>query len=209
MKLIVGLGNPGRKYAATRHNVGFRCVNSIARRHGISFSIRRRAASIAVGEIEGQEVALAKPRTYMNNSGEGVRYLVERFSASPGDLVIVYDDMDLPLGRVRVRARGGAAGHRGMASVIGALGTQEIPRVRVGIGKPPPEMDPIDYVLSPFASEEESLVKEAVSRVAEVVSCLLGDGIEAAMGRFNVRDVGESPTLESDRRRPPYTFGEA
>jgi len=191
MKLIVGLGNPGRTYAATRHNVGFRCVNLFARRHGISFSIRRKAASIAVGEIEGQAAALARPRTYMNNSGEGVRYLVERFCAAPADLVIVYDDMDLPLGSVRVRARGGAAGHRGMASVIGALGTQEIPRIRVGIGKPPAGMDPIDYVLSPFTPEEEPTVREAVSRVAEVVSCLLQVGIEAAMGRFNSRQVAQ------------------
>lgn len=189
MKLIVGLGNPGRTYAATRHNVGFRCVNSIARKHGVPFSVRRRAASIAVGEIEGHQVVLAKPRTYMNNSGEGVRYLVERFCAAPADLTIVYDDMDLPLGIVRVRARGSAAGHRGMASLIAALGTQEIPRIRVGIGKPPQGMDPIDYVLSPFTPEEESVVREAVSRVAEAVSCLLQEGIDAAMGRFNSRQV--------------------
>jgi PTH1 family peptidyl-tRNA hydrolase len=191
MRLIVGLGNPGTDYAATRHNIGFRCVNLLARRHGIRFSIRRSKASIAIGEVEGRQVALAKPRTYMNNSGEGVRYLLERLSATPADLVAIYDDMDLPLGSIRVRAGGGAGGHRGMASIIQATGTQAIPRIRVGIGRPPEGMDPIDYVLSPFLPEEEALAKQATARAAEAAVLLLREGIEAAMQRFNARETAE------------------
>jgi len=191
MRLIVGLGNPGTEYAATRHNMGFRCVNLLARRHGIRFSIRRSKASIAIGEVEGQQVALAKPRTYMNNSGEGVRYLLGRLSAVPGDLVAIYDDMDLPLGSIRVRAGGSAGGHRGMASIIQAAGTQAIPRIRVGIGRPPEGMDPVDYVLSPFLPEEEALAKQATARAAEAAVLLLREGIEAAMERFNARETAE------------------
>ncbi len=191
MRLIVGLGNPGTEYAATRHNIGFRCVNLLVRRHGIRFSIRRSKASIAIGEVEGRQVALAKPRTYMNNSGEGVCYLLERFSAAPADLVAIYDDMDLPLGSIRVRAGGGAGGHRGMASIIQATGTQAIPRIRVGIGRPPKGMDPVDYVLSPFLPEEEALAKQATARAAEAAVLLLREGIEAAMERFNARETPE------------------
>lgn len=190
-RTIVGLGNPGSEYALTRHNVGFRCVNLIARSHGLSFSMKKRQAHMAVGEVEGQRVALAKPRTYMNNSGEAVCYLLQRFSSEPSDLVIIYDDMDLPLGKVRIRAGGSAGGHKGMASIIQATSTQEIARIRVGIGKPPARMDPVEYVLSSFLPEEEASVNEAMSRVAEAVAFLLREGVEAAMGHFNNRETKE------------------
>ena len=187
-RIIVGLGNPGSEYANPRHNVGFRCVNRTARDHDISFSIKQRRAHIGIGEIGGQQVALAKPRTYMNNSGDGVRYLLERFSAKPSDLVIIYDDMDLPVGKVRIRAGGSAGGHRGMASIIGAAGTHGIVRIRIGIGHPQPGLDSIEHVLTSFLPEEEARINDAISRVAEAVVLLLGEGVEAAMDRFNNRE---------------------
>jgi PTH1 family peptidyl-tRNA hydrolase len=187
-RIIVGLGNPGSEYANTRHNVGFRCVNRIARDHDIRFSIKKRRAHTGVGEVEGQQVALVKPRTYMNNSGDGVRYLLERFSADPSDLVVIYDDMDLPVGSVRIRAGGGAGGHKGIGSIIQATGTQGIARIRVGIGRPQPGMDSIEHVLTPFLPEEEVRINDAMTHVAEAVAFLMREGVEAAMGRFNNRE---------------------
>ena len=187
-RIIVGLGNPGNEYANTRHNVGFRCVNRIARDHDIRFSIKKRRAHSGVGEVGGQQVALAKPRTYMNNSGDGVRYLLERFSAEPSDLVVIYDDMDLSVGKVRIRAGGSAGGHKGMASIIQTTGTHGIVRIRVGIGRPQRGLDSIEHVLTSFLPEEEARINDAISHVAEAVVLLLGEGVEAAMGRFNNRE---------------------
>lgn len=186
-RIIVGLGNPGSRYAETRHNVGFRCVNLLAWRYGIEFSTKKAQALIGVGGIEGQTVALAKPRTFMNNSGEGVLYLLQRFSASPDMLVVIYDDMDLPLGKVRIRASGSPGGHKGIGSIVRAVGTQDVPRIRVGIGRPPAGMDPVEYVLSPFLPEEEAIVDQAIAQAADGVALLLREGIEAAMGKVNNR----------------------
>ena len=129
MKLIVGLGNPGERHARSRHNVGFMCLDDIGSRSGIRFSDRRSTVVIGQGTIEGEQVALAKPRTFMNNSGEALSYLTTRFPVSHSDLLIVYDDMDLPLGRIRIRPTGSAGGHRGMESIIAALRSRDIPRV--------------------------------------------------------------------------------
>lgn len=185
MKLIVGLGNPGREYAATRHNVGFHCVDLLARRASIPFDERRKLAVLGTGRVAGQEVALAKPRTFMNNSGEAVKYLMARFRATPADLVVIYDDMDLPVGKVRVRPGGSAAGHKGILSITAALGTQEFPRVRIGIDRPMPGAGPVDYVLGQFVAAERAPVEEAVRRAADAVEVLLSDGLDAAMNRFN------------------------
>lgn len=187
-RIIVGLGNPGSEYANTRHNVGFRCVNRIARNHDIRFSIKKRKAHMAIGKVEGQQIALAKPRTYMNNSGDGVRYLLERFSAEPSGLVIIYDDMDLPVGNVRIRTGGSAGGHKGMESIIRATGTHGIVRIRVGIGRPQQGLDSIEHVLTSFLPEEEARINDAISHVSEAVVLLLGEGVEAAMDRFNNRE---------------------
>ena len=185
MKLVVGLGNPGRRYINHRHNVGFACIDRMAAEWGIRLIERRAKAVIGVGEVEGLPVALAKPRTFMNESGVGVTYLLARFRATPADLIIIYDEMDLPAGKVRLRPGGGAAGHNGMRSIISAVSTQDFARVRVGIGKPPMGLAGMDHVLRPFTLEERSLVQRAVETVPDVVACMLLDGIEGAMAKFN------------------------
>lgn len=185
MKLIVGLGNPGRRYIHTRHNVGFVCVDQMERKWGIKLSQRRAKVVLGEGLLDESPVVLAKPRTYMNQSGEAVEYLIARFPASPGDLIIIHDDMDLPVGKTRIRPGGSAAGHKGIDSIIDRLSTQEFSRVRVGIGLPPPGVDGVEYVLGSFLSEERSVIDGAVARVADAVACILQEGIQTAMSRFN------------------------
>lgn len=191
MKLIVGLGNPGDKYKDSRHNVGFRCIDHMAQAWSIKVGERRPKVVLGKGEVahpdvqDGLSIVLAKPRTYMNNSGEGIAYLLTRFAATPHDLVIIYDEMDLPPGKIRVRPRGGAGGHNGVRSIISTLSTQDFPRVRVGIGKPPPELDGMSYVLGAFPPDEKLVIEEAVRNVADVVLCLVQEGIEKAMNRYN------------------------
>lgn len=188
MKLIVGLGNPGKSYAGNRHNVGFQCLDHFASQHRIPITERRLRlkalkAKYGTGEVAGTSVVLAKPRTYMNHSGAAVAQLVHRFGVQIDDLLVIYDDLDLPLGKLRIRQQGGAAGHKGVASIIASLGSEEFPRIRVGIGRP--EGDEVSYVLSDFAAEEKDIAREAIARVADVLLCILAEGIEAAMNRYN------------------------
>ena len=191
MKLIIGLGNPGARYRYSRHNVGFKCIDHMARTWGIEVGERRPKVVLGQGRVahpdvqDSLAVVLAKPRTYMNNSGEGIAYLLTRFAATPQDMVIIYDEMDLAPGRIRVRPEGGAGGHNGVRSIISTLSTQDFPRVRVGIGKPPPGLDGMSYVLSTFPPEEKRVIEEAVTTVADVVACLVQEGIEKAMNRYN------------------------
>jgi PTH1 family peptidyl-tRNA hydrolase len=187
MKLIVGLGNPGRIYVNSRHNVGFKCLDFLARRHGIRLSKRRAKSKIGTGDIAGLNVVLAKPQTFVNLSGEAVAQLVRNFAIPLSDLIVIYDDLDLPLGKLRIRGRGGAGGHRGMASIIALLGSQEFPRIRVGIspGQDIRELKTPDYVLSDFAPEEKTIINELYVKVSDAIYCLLSEGIEAAMNRFN------------------------
>ena len=185
MLLIVGLGNPGTRYRCTRHNVGFRCVDLMARKWGIRLSERRAKAVLGRGNHAGADIVLAKPRTFMNNSGEGVAYLLARFAATPADLVVIYDEMELPMGRLRIRPSGSHGGHNGMRSIIATLKTQDFPRIRVGIGPPIPELDPVAHVLGHFSQEESSQIARSVKWVAEAVECLLEQNIDVAMNRFN------------------------
>ena len=185
MRLIVGLGNPGDRYQHTRHNVGFRCIDLMAREWGISLSDRRAKAVLGRGNHLGQDVVLAKPRTFMNNSGEGVAYLLTRFGAKPDDLVVVYDDMDLPLGRMRLRPNGSPAGHNGIRSIISELGTPNFARIRVGIGHPDLRGAQVSHVLNRFSEEEAPEIARVVKQVAEAVDCLLEESITVAMNRFN------------------------
>lgn len=185
MRLIIGLGNPGRRYADSRHNLGFKCVDHMARMWGISLRERRSKAVLGQGDLGEVPVVLAKPRTFMNLSGEGVSYLLTRFAAKPEDLVVIYDEMDLPPGTIRIRPTGSAAGHNGVQSIIDAIATQQFPRVRMGIGTPPEGIDGIKYVLAPFSAEETIVVHDAVGIAAEAVACMLQEGIDAAMNRFN------------------------
>lgn len=186
MRIIVGLGNPGPRFHNSRHNIGFRCVDLLSRQWDIRLSERRAKAVLGRGNHLGQDVVLAKPRTFMNNSGEGVTYLLTRFAARPADLVVIYDEMDLPVGKLRIRPSGSAAGHNGIRSIISALGTQDFPRVRVGIGHPRHERDHvISHVLTTFSDDESPIIAEAVERVVQALDCLLSENITEAMSRFN------------------------
>jgi peptidyl-tRNA hydrolase, PTH1 family len=184
MKLIVGLGNPGEEYATSRHNVGFRCIRALARKHHIELDQKRSQARLGQGQIGGQAVVLARPHTYMNLSGLAVRGLLQWLRLAPSDLIVVYDDMDLPLARLRLRSSGSAGGHRGMQSIMDSLGTSEFSRIRVGIGRPEGNAA-VDYVLGDFTAAERKLMEEAYSRVVEAVGIIVADGLEAAMNRFN------------------------
>lgn len=187
MKLVVGLGNPGPRYTRTRHNVGFRVVEALAERLRVPFGPSAFEGRFARASWDALEVGLLAPETFMNASGEAVAEAVHRLPvADPGaDLLVVFDDLDLPLGRLRLRARGSDGGHRGLRDVLDALGTEEIPRLRFGIGRPAPGADPVHWVLSPFGSEEEAVLRHAVPRAVDAVTCFLDEGIGAAMNRFN------------------------
>ena len=183
-KLIVGLGNPGRKYAHNRHNVGFQCLDRLAQAHGLSFTQRRAKASLALGKIADVRVVLARPLTYMNHSGQAVRPLVSFYKLSFEDILVIHDDLDLPLGTTRLRPEGGSGGHKGMRSIIEALGSQAFPRLRVGIGRPPGN-DAVSYVLSDFTADEQITLESVYERVVAAVELFLRESIEAAMNAYN------------------------
>jgi len=191
VKLIVGLGNPGTAYARDRHNIGFRCVNHFARLHSIRFDRKQCRARIGIGGAKGEELLLAKPVTFMNLSGPSVACLVNKHDVPLSDLLVIYDDLDLPLGRIRLRQSGGSGGHRGIKSIISALGSKDFSRIRVGIGRPRGEEQCVDsdavvnHVLSSFSDEEERAIKPVISNVSEAIDCYLSQGIAAAMNSFN------------------------
>jgi PTH1 family peptidyl-tRNA hydrolase len=191
MKLVFGLGNPGRRYRGTRHNVGWDALDVLARRHNVDISRDYGYSLAGRGLVGGRHVWLAKPQTYMNLSGIALRELAHRQRLEPHEILVIYDDIDLPVGTIRVRARGSAGGHRGMASVIEELGTYEIPRVRIGVGRS--GADVADHVLSRFDSDEEPLVRESVERAADAVEVVMREGIEQAMDRFNRRQAVSAP----------------
>ena len=192
MKLIVGLGNPGARYVNNRHNVGFRCVDFFARKQNISLRQRKARSQSGAGEVGGTKVVLAKPRTFMNLSGEAVAALMRRHRLPTQDLLIIYDDLALPLGRIRIRERGSSGGHKGMKSIITHLGRQDFPRLRVGIaqrgdreGGLSEKETAVKYVLSNFQAEEKSILRHLYPKVAEAIYCLLTEGIASAMNKYN------------------------
>jgi len=191
MKFIVGLGNPGRTYAHNRHNAGFRCLNYFARLHSIRFDHRQCRAKIGLAEAKGGKLLLAKPRTFVNLSGKSVACLVHKHDIPLSDLLVIYDDLDLPLGKIRLRQGGGSGGHKGMNSIISALGSEDFPRIRVGIGRPQAEEQSIsedaivNYVLSDFSRQEEATIKPVIATLSEAIDCFITEGIEAAMSKFN------------------------
>ena len=191
-RLIVGLGNPGPRYRDTRHNVGFGCVDLLAERWGITVNDRRRTTVLGQGYKDGLPVVLAKPRTFMNLSGESVAYLLARFGGKPTDLMVVYDEMALPLGRIRLRARGSDAGHNGIKDIIRTVHTIDFPRLRIGIGGPGMSGS-VDHVLGTFSDDEAPAVNNAILRAAEAVECLLTEGIGIAMNRYNTDPRQEEP----------------
>jgi len=191
--LIVGLGNPGRNYASSLHNLGFMCVNHFARMHGIWLDKKRANARIGVGKVAGIEVVVARPHTYMNLSGQSVSKLVKKFKVSPDDLIVIYDELDLPLGKIRIRPGGSSAGHKGIESIITELGNQDFPRIRVGIGRPPPDeqspqvtdADIVTYLLSDLPPEIKATITQVIPKVSEAILCILTEGLTVAMNKFN------------------------
>jgi peptidyl-tRNA hydrolase, PTH1 family len=186
LKLIVGLGNPGRDYAGTRHNVGFEVVDGLAKRYHTRIARRMGRATIVRVNIAGSDVTLMKPQTFMNLSGDAVANFARREKVQPSEILVVYDDMALPLGKIRIRPQGSAGGHNGMKSIIARLGTDEFPRVRIGIGSA--RRDAIDHVLSTFHRMEKQAVHEAILSAADAIEMILSDGLDAAMNEFNKRE---------------------
>jgi PTH1 family peptidyl-tRNA hydrolase len=184
--LIVGLGNPGIEYSQHRHNVGFRVVDQLAKDHDLSFRrVKWARARAASGRIVGRKAVLAKPQTFMNLSGRAVGRLGRYYEIPPDCILVVYDELDLPFGRLRLRPQGGAGGHKGMRSIIETLGTQSFPRLRVGIDRPLGRLDPAEYVLQPFDADQVGQLAQVVERAVAAIECWLEKGIEAAMDRFN------------------------
>lgn len=183
--MIVGLGNPGPRYTRHRHNIGFQCVDLFAQRHQLTFDRVQFRAAVAAGEVAGTRVLLAKPQTFMNLSGQAVVPLLRYYKIAPVDMLVLYDELDLPLGRLRLRAEGGAGGHNGMKSIIAQLGMPAFPRLRIGIGRPPGRMEPADYVLQDFNTEQEIEMAFVRPRVVEGIVIWLRDGITAAMNQLN------------------------
>ncbi len=199
MKLIIGLGNPGIEYQFTPHNLGFLTVDRLAERYGAKVDNRRCKAMTGKAAIVGQEVLLAKPETYMNLSGLAVGELVRELEIDAArDLLVVYDDLDLPFGSLRIRQRGSAGTHNGMKSVIGALGSEEFARVRLGIGPDFPVRDGAAYVLAQFKKAQLPQVDEMLDAAAEAVRVILEEGIAAAMNRFNRRPDAASAEEDSE-----------
>ena len=192
MKLIVGLGNPGFLYARNRHNVGFMCVSHLARAHRIAFDRKQGQARTGIGNIAGHLVVLARPQTYMNASGESVNALMNKLNVDPADLVVIHDDLDLPVGKIRLRLGGSSGGHKGVESIIARTGTPEFYRVRVGIGRPETgaeaadkESTVIDFVLRDFTREEKNIIDTVIPKVTEAISFLLAEGLPEAMNKYN------------------------
>ncbi len=190
MKLIVGLGNPGFKYKPTRHNLGFMVIDGLADKLGIDLYQLKYESLIGQGELHNESITLAKPMTYMNKSGRALSALLEGLKLSLADVIIICDDLNLPLGTLRIRARGSAGGHNGLSSIINTLGSEQFIRLRLGIDRPPPNIDAADYVLQPFNKDEWPTVQEMIVRAQDAVCAVIEQGVKAAMNRFN-----PSPTL--------------
>jgi PTH1 family peptidyl-tRNA hydrolase len=183
--LIAGLGNPGRNYRENRHNVGFMCVDHLAERWSVPLTKTQSKALVAATQFENQNIILAKPQTYMNNVGQSIAAIVRFYKVDPSRVLIIYDDLDLPAGQVRMRPFGGSGGHRGMRSIIERMGTSEFPRLRIGIGRPQGRMDPADYVLQDFNDDEKVVMEIALRHCHDCITHFLTDEIEAAMTYCN------------------------
>jgi PTH1 family peptidyl-tRNA hydrolase len=189
MKLIVGLGNPGRSYARNHHNIGFICLSHFARTQGIRFDKKKGLARIGTGKVADNEVVLARPQTFMNNSGHSVSRLIKKFNIDLNDLIVIHDDLDLPLAKIRISHGSSSGGHKGINSIIQELGSQDFIRIRVGIGRPDKaqisEDDIIAYVLSDFSPAEKRAIDKIIPNVSEAVLYLLKEGLTPAMNKFN------------------------
>lgn len=188
MKIIAGLGNPTKEYEGTRHNIGFSVIDKLADKYNISMNEKKHKAICGKGMIEGEKVILLKPQTYMNLSGESVVDAVNFYKVDPEeDVIIIYDDIDLDVGKLRIRAKGSAGGHNGMKNIIAHLGTQVFPRIRVGVGAKPKDWDLADYVLGRFPKEELPEIEAGRETACEAVKIIVSQGVEVAMNRINGR----------------------
>jgi len=185
MHIIAGLGNPGTRYHMTRHNVGFETIDFLAAQYRLTNFRSRHKALISEGMIQGKKVMLVKPQTYMNNSGESLAEILSYYRVDPGKLIVIYDDIDLDPGKLRIRQKGGPGTHNGMRSIVSLLKTEDFPRVRIGIGKPAPQMDLSNFVLSKFTDEERRLVNEAIEKAVLAVATMVCASVEVAMGKYN------------------------
>lgn len=185
MYLIVGLGNPGKEYTGSRHNLGYQVVEALSRRLKTAKPIQKYWSLCAAADYKDKQIMLVQPLTYMNRSGRAVIELLRNNPVNLAELMIVYDDLDLPPGAIRLRRKGGSAGHRGIQSIIEALGTTEFPRLRIGIGKPPGEIEGGDYVLQPVDPADSALIDEVITRAVEAIILFIEEGLETAMNTYN------------------------
>ncbi len=193
--LIVGLGNPGREYAGNRHNVGFQIADRVVATQQLSFSKVQHQAMIALGRLHDHRVVIAKPQTYMNDSGRAVSALLNFYKIPRDRLIVIFDDLDLPFGTLRLRSDGGAGGHNGMRSIIGQLGSNQFARLRVGIGRPPGRMDPAAFVLQDFSRDEALELPGVLDRAVKAVETFVVDNITTAMNQFNSSQLGGQKDL--------------
>jgi len=187
LKVIAGLGNPEKDYKGTRHNVGFETINKLSFDNNIPINRAKFRAHFGEGRLAGQKVLLAKPQTYMNLSGESIRDILNFYKLTPESLIVIYDDVDLPLGDIRIRERGSAGSHNGLKNIIYQLETDEFIRIRIGIDPKPPGWDLADYVLSRFSKEEAKAAIDGIAKAAEAVESLLSEGAAFSMNKFNIR----------------------
>ncbi|MDF2473739.1 MAG: Aminoacyl-tRNA hydrolase [Anaerocolumna sp.] len=185
MYIIIGLGNPSREYQATRHNIGFDAITRLSDDYNIPLDFKKHKALCGKGYIDGEKVILAQPQTFMNRSGESVRELVDFYKVSPGEIIVIYDDISLAVGQLRLRGKGSAGGHNGMKSIISHLGTQEFARIKVGVGDKPKGWDLADYVLGHFSNEEQPVIRDALKKTSDAANTIIKDGMEAAMNIYN------------------------
>ncbi|MGI6731785.1 MAG: aminoacyl-tRNA hydrolase [Anaerovoracaceae bacterium] len=197
MYIVVGLGNPGRKYEHTKHNIGFITLDLLAENHGIKINKIKHKALIGEGFISGQKVLLVKPQTYMNLSGNSVREVMEYYKADVSQLIVIYDDVDIPMGSLRIRKKGSAGSHNGMRSIIYDIQSDQFKRIRIGIGGER-KMELANYVLGGFNKEDKKLMEDAVNNAAAAVECILEKGIDIAMGEYNIKASAEKEAEKNE-----------
>ena len=185
MDLIIGLGNPEKEYSRTRHNMGFDTINQLARQNGIEVTKKKFESLYGMGWIKGEKVILVKPQTYMNLSGQAVKQFMDFYKIKKENLFIIYDDMDIEPGKIKIRKQGGAGGHNGMKSILQNLGNKEFPRIRIGIGRPTIESDNINYVIGQIPMEEREILKKGINRAVEAIEEMVQHGVDSAMNKFN------------------------
>ena len=185
MYIIAGLGNPEKKYDGTRHNIGFRMLDAVADRYGIDVGERKHKGLVGKGVIGGEKVILAKPMTYMNLSGDCIRAVADYYKVEPQNIIVLFDDISLDVGKIRIRKKGSAGGHNGIKSIIAQLGTDDFPRLKFGVGDKPSGSDLVEHVLGRFNRVDEKKVSDEMSRVCDAVECMVTEGMDAAMNKYN------------------------